>query len=56
MSEKKVTCDRATAEEKRTGRTTGRIKLHRWRRPVKVGDRCYCGERVADAIIAKVLD
>ena len=47
-------CDRVTAEERRTG--VGLVfKQHRWTAPVAFGDRCQCGERVADAGLVKVL-
>lgn len=49
------TCDRLTEEEARAGKST-RLLLHRWpNRPVKIGDRCECGERTADVVLAAVL-
>jgi hypothetical protein len=50
------TCDIPTEQERATGRTDGPVKLHRWKRPVTLGDKCYCGERIADAILVKVLN
>jgi hypothetical protein len=29
--------------------------VHRWRVPVQVGDRCVCGNRTADVVVARVL-
>jgi hypothetical protein len=50
-----IECDRPTDEERATGRTRGPLKLHRWRRPVALGDRCACGEREADAVLVVAL-
>lgn len=47
-------CDIPTAAERASGRGL-KLKVHRWPRPVKVGDRCYCSERVADAPLVKAL-
>jgi hypothetical protein len=47
-------CDIPTAAERATGRGL-KLKIHRWPRPVKAGDRCYCSERIADDPLVKAL-
>lgn len=47
-------CDIPTAAERATGRGP-RLKVHRWEKPVKEGDRCYCQERIADQPVVKAL-
>ena len=36
---------------------SGSVRIHRWpQRPVQLGDRCACGERIADAFVIEALD
>lgn len=31
------------------------VPIHRWPKPVAVGDRCFCGDRIADPILVQIL-
>lgn len=43
-------CDRVESRNERF------VPVHRWRRPVAVGDRCFCRDRVADPVLVQILN